>query len=102
MGHESRRTKTRTIRIRNEVYDYFKDKALNKAVEGLYEYVKGGEIVLTEEGIELRVFKGLYNMRSFERVCRQLNVRPDLMLDKVTAGMEKNLEQRQGKVEEKA
>ena len=93
--HDSKRTKTRTIRIRNEVYEYFKGKPLNKAVEGLYEYIKGGEIELTEEGLELKVFKGFYNMRSFERVCRQLNVRPDLMIDNVVASMERNLAQRE-------
>ena len=89
--HDSKVTKTRTIRLRNEVYDYFKGRPLNKAVEGLYEYIKGGEIDMTEEGIELRTFKGMYNLRTFERVCRQLNVRPDLMIDKIVASMEQHL-----------
>ena len=93
--HDSKRTKTRTIRIRNEVYEFFQGKPLNKAVEGLYEYIKGGEIELTEEGLELKVFKGFYNMRSFERVCRQLNVRPDLMIDNIVSSMERNLEKRE-------
>ena len=99
MGHDSKKTKTRTIRIRNEVYEYFKDKPLNKVVEGVYDYMKGGEIVLTEEGIELKVYRGIYNMRTFERVCRELNCRPDLMMDKVVASMERNLEKRQAEKE---
>lgn len=99
MGHDSKKTKTRTIRIRNEVYEYFKDKPLNKVVEGVYDYMKGGEIVLTESGVELKVYRGIYNMRTFERLCRELNCRPDLMMDKVVASMERNLEKRKAEKE---
>jgi hypothetical protein len=49
----STRTTTRTIRIDNETADYFKEKALNRAVESLYGLLRSGK--LTFDGEELKI-----------------------------------------------
>ena len=49
----STRTTTRTIRISNEAAEYFKEKALNRAVESLYGLLTGG--TLSFDGDELKV-----------------------------------------------
>lgn len=49
----SNKTRTRTIRISNECADYFADKPLNKAVEGIYELICDGRIRFAEEKIEI-------------------------------------------------
>lgn len=49
----SNKTRTRTIRISNECADYFADKPLNKAVEGIYELICDGRIRFAGEKIEI-------------------------------------------------
>lgn len=49
----SNKTRTRTIRISNECADYFADKPLNKAVEGIYKLICDGRIRFAEEKIEI-------------------------------------------------
>lgn len=50
-------TRTKTIRIRNEVAEYFEGKPLNRYVEGMYEYMLSGEIEADIDGI--RVHRGV-------------------------------------------
>lgn len=95
MAGKSNQTKLRTIRIKNEVWEYFRDKPLNKVVESVYEWVQTGEIEVSGEKIELKTFGGIYNMRAFEDVCRRLKIRPDAMLDNIVDGMRANLLERE-------
>lgn len=50
----SSKTISKGIRIKKEVAEYFKDKPLNRYIEGLYEAIESGEIVCTEEGVYAR------------------------------------------------
>lgn len=49
----STRTTTRTIRIDNETAEYFKDKALNRAVESLCGHLTSGKLKFDGEEIEI-------------------------------------------------
>ena len=46
----SYKTRTKAIRIKNEVDDYFSGKPLNRAVESLCEKIKTGEIGMDSDG----------------------------------------------------
>lgn len=46
-------TTTRTIRIKNETEAYFKDKALNRAVDSLAELLKNGSLKFDGETIQI-------------------------------------------------
>ena len=82
-------TKTRTIRIKNEVYDYFRDKPLNRVVEFIYERIRDGEIEIREDGMYV-IYK--YNMWRFEKACRKIGVAPDVMFHNIIKGIEKEAE----------
>ncbi len=86
MPNTSRRTRTKTIRIRNEVADYFEGKALNRAVEDVYDKICTEELRFTGEGIEI-IDK--YDMKPFEKVCGRLRVNPHRMLANLVVGLEK-------------
>lgn len=60
-------TTTRTIRIKNETAEYFKDKPLNKAVESLYEHLKSGNISF--DGDEIKIIENFENTKE----CTHLN-----------------------------
>lgn len=49
----SLRTTTRTIRIENETAEYFKEKALNRAVESLYGLLRSGEMSFDGERLKI-------------------------------------------------
>ena len=49
----STRTTTRTIRITNEVAEFFKKKPLNRAVEDLYELIRRGDIKFDGENLKV-------------------------------------------------
>lgn len=49
----STRTTTRTIRISNEVAEYFREKALNRAVESLYGLLTNGSLSFNGEEIKV-------------------------------------------------
>lgn len=83
----SKKTRLKTIRIKNEVADYFEGKPLNRAVEGLYEGLMDGRVKWKDGGIEI---VGRYNMKPFERACKKLSVIPDKMLNNLVAAMERN------------
>ena len=46
-------TVTKTIRIKNETAEYFKDKPLNRYVDSLCDYMISGEIEGREDGISV-------------------------------------------------
>lgn len=46
----SSKTKTRTIRIKNETADFFKDKPLNKVVENVHDLAMKKDIEVYENG----------------------------------------------------
>ena len=49
----STRTTTRTIRISNEVAEFFREKALNRAVESLYGLLTNGSLSFNGEEIKV-------------------------------------------------
>lgn len=49
-GMSSSKTKIRTIRIKNETADFFKDKPLNKVVENVYDLAKKKDLEVSENG----------------------------------------------------
>ncbi len=49
----STRTTTRTIRITNEVAEFFEKKPLNRAVEDLYELIRSGDIKFDGENLKV-------------------------------------------------
>ena len=49
-------TTTRTVRIKNEVAEYFAGKPLNRAIEGVYEEIQSGSVALNEDG-SLKILK---------------------------------------------
>lgn len=49
----STKTTTRTIRIDLETAEYFKEKPLNRYVEGLYKCIQSGEIKEQDDGISV-------------------------------------------------
>lgn len=49
----STRTTTRTIRISNEVAEFFREKALNRAVESLYGLLTGGTLSFDGENLSV-------------------------------------------------
>lgn len=53
----SYRTTTKTVRIRNEVAEYFAGKPLNRAIESLCEEIQRGNVALNEDG-SLKIMKG--------------------------------------------
>jgi hypothetical protein len=95
MNNTSKISQLKTIRIRNEVAEYFRGKPLNKLVEWLYEKIKDGEISVEDDGIYI-IYK--YNMRTFEKVCRKLKVDPVSMYRTVIKGLNREAE----KMEENA
>ena len=46
----SYKTRTRTVRIKNECADYFADKPMNRAIESIYEGIMSGKMSLCEDG----------------------------------------------------
>lgn len=46
----SSKTQTRTIRIKNETADYFRDKPLNRVVESVHDLAIKNEIEVKENG----------------------------------------------------
>lgn len=46
----SSKTKVRTIRIKNETADFFKDKPLNKVVENVHDLAKKKDIEVADNG----------------------------------------------------
>ncbi len=49
----STRTTTRTIRIENEVAEYFKEKPLNRVIESLYGLLRSGKLKIDGEEIKV-------------------------------------------------
>jgi transcriptional regulator with XRE-family HTH domain len=49
----STRTTTKTIRISNEVAEFFREKPLNRAVESLYELMAAGSLIFDGEEIKI-------------------------------------------------
>ena len=49
-GMSSSKTKVRTIRIKNETADFFKDKPLNKVVENVHDLAKKKDLEVSENG----------------------------------------------------
>jgi len=83
----SHRTRLRTIRIRNDVADYFEGKALNRAVEDIYDKIVDERVRFTGEGIEIIE---RYDMSAFERACKRIRVQPQRLIDNLAKEMEKN------------
>ena len=69
----SYKTRTKTIRIKNEVDDYFSGKPLNRAIESLYEKIKSGEIGMDSDG-NLTIM-GVYTER--KSVNREMEISDD-------------------------
>jgi len=46
----SSKTQTRTIRIKNETADFFRDKSLNKVVENVHDLAMKKDIEVYENG----------------------------------------------------
>lgn len=76
MNNTSKITQLKTIRIKNECADYFKDKPLNRYVEWLWENAEKGKIEL-KDGVVYIIYK--YNMWRYEKACRKVGVDPELM-----------------------
>lgn len=49
-GMSSSKTQTRTIRIKNETADFFRDKPLNKVVENVHDLALKKDIEVYENG----------------------------------------------------
>lgn len=47
------KTVTRTVRIKREVAEYFKEKPLNRYIESMYEHILSGEIEEEDSGISV-------------------------------------------------
>ena len=69
----SYKTRTKTIRIKNEVDDYFSGKPLNRAIESLYEKIKTGEVGMDSDG-KLTIM-GVYTER--KSVNREMEISDD-------------------------
>ena len=72
----SRITQLKTIRIKNETAEYFRDKPLNRLVDSMCEKMK--EHTLEIEGEEICVIYK-YNIRRMEKACRGIGVDPELL-----------------------
>lgn len=46
----SKTTRVKTIRIKNETADFFKDKPLNKVVENVHDLAKKKDLEVSENG----------------------------------------------------
>ena len=51
----SKRTKVKAIRLKNETYDFFSDKPLNKVVESVHELAIKKEIEITRGEVKIVV-----------------------------------------------
>ena len=76
MNNTSKITQLKTIRIKNECAEYFRDKPLNRYVEWLWENAVAGRIELKGEEAYI-IYK--YNMWRYEKACRKVNADPELM-----------------------
>lgn len=47
-------SKVVSIRVRNEVWEYFRGKGLNRVVEDIYDRIKGGEVEIADGRIIVR------------------------------------------------
>ena len=54
----SSKTVLKTLRIKNEVAEYFKDKPLNRYIESLYEEIQSGEIEESGENLYVHTSGG--------------------------------------------
>ena len=88
--NSSKITTVKSIRIKNEVAEYFNGKPLNRYVEGLYECIQDGRIVEKEDGIEVK--SGRYDMTEYEKVCKEAGCSPVLMLQEVVKGIRAEIE----------
>lgn len=43
-------TKVLAVRVKNETYDFFKGKPLNKIIENIHRMYKKDEVVITSDG----------------------------------------------------
>lgn len=74
----STRTTTRTIRIENEVAEYFKEKALNRAVESLYGLLTDGTLSFDGEKIKVGCTHQNSENRVLDKPKEEENVHTDL------------------------
>lgn len=81
----SKITQLKTLRIKNECAEYFKDKPLNRYVEWLYEEMKAGRI--EERDGELGVIYK-YNTWRYERACRKAGTDPELLFQNLIKELE--------------
>lgn len=77
----SKRSQTRTIRIKNEVAEYFEGKPLNRYVEDMKEYIDRGDIKDTGGGITV------YRTSGLERACRKRGADTQEIIDKLSASL---------------
>lgn len=79
----SKKSRVRTIRMRNKVADYFADKPLGDYVEWLWESIRLGEILIDANGVPFVERYG-YNWRDFEKACTERGYEPYRVLQAVT------------------
>lgn len=79
----SKKTQLKTIRIKNESAEFFKDKPLNRYVEDMHRYIEMGDIKENGEGITV------YRTSGLERACRKRNADTQEVIDKLSASLQR-------------
>lgn len=77
----SKKTQLKTIRIKNESAEFFKDKPLNRYVEDMHRYIEMGDIKENGEGITV------YRTSGLERACRKRGADTQEIIDKLSASL---------------
>lgn len=97
----SAKTVPKTIRIKNETAEYFRDKPLNRYVDGLCAYMISGEIGGTDDGISVHTGKQMNEgsvhtnkqwisekvMRDIEQMCSLYGTSVDDFMEKICKAM---------------
>lgn len=85
-------TKTKTIRIKNEVYDYFNDKPLNRMVESLKELLENGSVVFDGEHLKTngKPAPAEIDISDFLSWCKSKNANPQIVMNNIMAEIRKN------------
>ena len=72
-------TRIKTIRIKNEVADYFEEKPLNRMVESLYELIEAGKMRFDGENLVINGSSST-DIQDIEEMAALMNVRPEKLL----------------------
>lgn len=97
----STKTVPKTIRIKNETAEYFRDKPLNRYVDGLCAYMISGEIDGTDDGISVHTKNQMDEesvhtnkqwisekvMRDIEQMCGLYGTSVDDFMEKICKAM---------------